>query len=373
MADAPVLIAGAGPTGLAAALFLAELGVNSRIVDPAPAAALTSKALAVNPRSLELLKPTGVADRILAEGRSVQRMQLRGEHGQLLATIPVNVLPGPFPMVALPQSRTEALLAQALAQHGLHPEREVALETVRDTDGFVEVGLRHADGSLESTRAAIVLGADGAHSATRRALDIGFPGSALAEPWNLADVTLNAPVSDTEGYVQFLPHHRMVFALAFTPERWRVIAAGARALDHLPDGRSAKAVEWESDFKISHRIADRLNVGRVCLAGDAAHLHSPMGARGMNLGIEDAWVFAQLAKRALDSGSTDPLAAYGRLRREADAGVVRRVKFGTETVLGYGLAGRLRGLLLPVVTRVPAARMLAMRLVAGLDHPVRLD
>ena len=373
MGDVPVLIAGAGPTGLAAALFLADLGVQSRIVDPAPEPSQTSKALAVNPRTLELLEPSGVTARILAEGRPVQEMQLR-EGGRTVASIAVKNLPAKYPMVVIPQARTEALLAEALEKRGLRPEREIALEGVSTLGDKVLAQLRHARDGVETSSSAMALAADGAHSAARHALGVGFPGKALEAPWNLIDVTLDAPVTDSEGYVEFLPGHRLVFALAFTPERWRIIAAGgAQALDHLPPGRSVKELHWKSDFKISHRIADRLNVGRVCLAGDAAHLHSPMGARGMNLGIEDAWVFAQLAKRALVEGTVEALQTYGRIRREADAGVVKRVQFATETVLGYGLAGRLRPLLLPVVTAVPAVRSLVMRLVAGLDHPIRLS
>ncbi|CAN5275765.1 NAD(P)/FAD-dependent oxidoreductase [soil metagenome] len=372
MTPAPVLIAGAGPTGLAAALFLADLGVASRIVDAAPEPSPTSKALAVNPRSLEFLEPGGVTGRVLAEARPVRSMQLR-DTGRVIATIPVERLASRFPMVVIPQARTEALLTEALAERGVEPERSVAVETAVNVEGGVTVGLRHADGRLETVASTILFAADGAHSAVRHALDIGFPGDTLAAPWMLVDVTLDAPVTDTEGYVEFLTGHGMVFALAFTPERWRIITVGGDPLDHLPAGRHARTVHWRSEFRISHRIADRLNVGRVCLGGDAAHLHSPMGARGMNLGIEDAWVFAHLAKRALDEGTTAALDTYGRVRREADAGVVKRVRLGTLTVLGLGPFGALRGFLPRLAGSLPPARNAAMRLVAGLDHPVRLS
>ena len=371
-ADIPILIAGAGPTGLAAALFLADLGVVSRIVDPAPQPSQTSKALAINPRSLELLEPSGVTAKVLAEARPVHTMQIR-RGDKLLATLSVDDIGTKFPMSVIPQARTEALLTEALLARGIVVNREVAVETVKTLGDMAEVGLRHADGTLETSRGAIVCGADGAHSVVRHQIGVGFPGEALRDEWSLIDVTLDAPVTDSEGYIEFLPHHGLVFAMAFTPQRWRVIVAAGDPMQHLPPGRTAKTVHWASDFKISHRIAESLNVGRVCLGGDAAHLHSPMGARGMNLGIEDAYVFAQLAKRALDERSTDALATYGRVRHEADAGVVARVKFATETVLGFGPAGRMRAAAPYLLPAIAPIRAQLLRIVTGMDHPLKLS
>lgn len=371
MAD--VLIAGAGPTGLAAALFLARRGVAVRIFDKAPEPATTSKALAVNPRTLELLAGTGVDEAIRAEGRPVGGMTLF-EGGRQVFTLDVAGLGLPQPMMVIPQARTEALLAQELAAMGVMPERGIELAFEEQDARAVHVRLTCGDGAEERTSAALLLGADGAHSPVRHALGVGFPGHALPEPWELADVRYASPVDAPEGYVE-LREGGFVFAMAFDEARtlWRYISTCGDPTAAGPPGAPAVAeVPWRSTFKISHRIADRLAVGRVALAGDAAHLHSPMGARGMNLGIEDAYVFAACATRALAAGSADRIADYGLLRRAVDRAVVRRVELLTHVVRGRGAVGLLRRLA-PLAGLLPAPPRGVVNAIVGLDHPVRVS
>lgn len=191
MADETVLITGAGPVGLAAALFLARKGVRSRVIDPKLEPTRTSNALGVNPRTLELLEPTGVTARILQEGFILDRLVVH-QHGRRLGEIdiaPQKDLGARFPMVILPQSRSEALLAEALAQEGVRPERGVELVGLEQDDAGVSARLRHGDSQEETMRAAVLFAADGAHSTVRKTLGIDFPGSSFPEGTVRANVT----------------------------------------------------------------------------------------------------------------------------------------------------------------------------------------
>lgn len=371
----PPLIVGAGPTGLAAALFLAERGVEARIVDKAEVPSEQSKALAVNPRTLELLEPTGVTARILAEGRPVRRMELR-RAGRTVLALQVSDLHPRFPMVVLPQARTETLLTEALAARGLAPDRGAALEAADQAGERVLATLARADGRREHIQAPLLLAADGAHSTVRVALKLAFPGSTLPEPWQLADIEFEAPPDPSEGYLDLYPHG-LVFALAFEPTHWRYISTVGDPLERLPRRARVKAVSWRSQFHISHRMVERMAVGRVGLGGDAAHLHSPLGARGMNLGIEDAYVFAAVAsdalQRASDAEVSARLADYGRLRYATDRKVVRRIQAMTRVMSGEGGWGLLRAVGTRLMSAAPPLQSLLMRTAAGLDHPVRLS
>ena len=369
-----VLIAGAGPTGLAAALFLKRLGVESRIVDPKPEPSHTSNALGVNPRTLELLEPTGVTARILAEALPIQRLVFHQEGRRLgeLHLDPERDLGARFPMVILPQWRTEALLTEALAAEGMAPERARGLARFTQDDEGVSYALQGADDAPEeSGRAEVLFAADGAHSAVRKALGLDFPGSAFPETWKVVDVEMDIP-EPPHGHVDFRPGG-VFLALPYSATHWRLIGFGHDLTQGLPAGWSLRRVQWSSEFHIAHRIASQMNVGRVCLAGDAAHIHAPVGARGMNLGIEDAFVFAQCAADFL-RGDRDRLADYGRVRHETDKAVVDRVERVTRAARATGpIAEALRPFTVPLVGLLPPLLHFMERTATGLDHEVRLS
>ena len=365
-----VLIVGGGPTGLAAALFLAHRGVRARVVDAAPEPARTSRALGVNPRTLDLLEPAGVTARILAEGVQMRRLNLH-RRGELVARVDLDfeAMGGRWPLTILPQARTEQLLAEALAERGIAVERGVELEDL-DQNGAVRARLRRPDGAVEETEAAILLGADGAHSVVRKTLDLGFPGDAMAQEWLLMDVALQGPAYEDGAWIDFQAEGPWV-ALPYGGGVWRLIGYGRDLLERLPPGWRAAEPVWRSSFRISHRLVDRMTVGRVCLAGDAAHIHSPIGARGMNLGIEDAWVFAACAADALQGPSPERLEDYGRLRRPVDARVVRDVEALTRAAADLSPAtDLLRRIVLPLLPHVAPLRHAVGRRATGLDHPV---
>ncbi len=278
-----VLIVGAGPAGLAAALFLTRRGVPVRIIDAADQPAATSRALGVNPRTLKLLEDTGVTARILSEAQEMRTLLLH-HNGKPLTTFKPDwkALGADHPMVILPQARTEALLTGALAALGVAPERGKALTAVSQTPDLVTATL--ADG--ETVQTPLLFAADGAHSVVRHALKLDFPGDGWEEPWQLIDVDLDGLRPD-QGWIDLRDDGALII-LPFSGKTFRLIGFGRPLLDSLPPEWTIGTIHWQSDFHISHRMAERMVVGRICLAGDAAHIHSPLGARGMNLGIEDA-------------------------------------------------------------------------------------
>lgn len=363
----PVLIIGAGPVGLAAALFLTRRGVDVRILDADPAPRQTSRALGVNPRALSLLEETGVTAAILAEAQPIRALSMH-HHGRPLANIPLDTaaLGGAHPMVILPQARSEAHLTKALTALGIHIERDRSAASVSQTKTTASVVL--ADG--ETLTAPLIFAADGAHSIARHALGVAFTGDGWPEPWHLMDVDLDGPPGD-EGWIDFQPDGGFI-CLPFSGQTFRLFSFGRPLLERIPADWRIGAVRWQSDFKVSHRIAERLSVGRIALGGDAAHIHSPVGARGMNLGIEDAYVFAACAADFL-AGETGRLDDYHRLRHRVDAAVVRNVRTLTRFVRNTGpVADLAKRTLPPIAARLPLLRNRALRIGMGLDHPVSL-
>lgn len=365
-----VLIVGAGPTGLAAALFLARRRVAVRIIDAAPQPSIHSKALAVNSRTLAVLANTGVAERIVAEGWVVHGGTLHEGGREVLAfDLPMEDTQPPA-MTVLPQARTEALLTTALAEQGVVVERGLTLQTFAQDLAEVVASVQHADGRIEQVTARLLLGADGARSVTRQVLGVDFAGSNLPEPWLLWDIAMTTSFDPLRAHVMFEPDG-FIFLLRLAGDTWRVIGNTADPLAALRRYGSLGEAAWESQFHIGHRVAAQAAIGRVALAGDAAHIHSPIGARGMNLGIEDAFVFADCAADAL-AGDMGRMNDYATLRHAVHTSVVRRIGAMTRVVHGRPPWLRwVRDEIVPLAGHVALARQMMMRTVGGLDHALK--
>jgi 2-polyprenyl-6-methoxyphenol hydroxylase-like FAD-dependent oxidoreductase len=323
-----VLVVGAGPVGLTIALELRRRGVGCRIVDRLPQAAPYAKAVGIQPRTLEVWEQQGLLRDVLDAGTPMrgQFVYVNGEQVSRLDLVsPPDV---PFGFIALPQYATEGLLAERLRQLGGRVEREVELIGFeQDADG-VTVRLASPDGE-QSTRFAYLVGADGAHSRVRKGLGLAFTGDAFPEEYMLGDVEVDWSLPDgygvrsmhqtdgrTDDALVCIPlpgvgRYRMSMlvpdelATPATGEVQHGIEGGrAPGLHHIqevldrlaPEPTKAHTLRWSSVFRISHRLVDRYGEGRVFVAGDAAHIHPPTGAQGMNTGIQDgvnlAWKLA---------------------------------------------------------------------------------
>lgn len=307
--DPKVLISGAGPVGLTLANELVRHGIAVRIVDKAAQRTDKSKALVLWSRTLELFDDAGYARELLAAG-----MQGHGAvistGSKVLAKVSLDLIDSRFPYaLMIPQSETERVLEERLAASGVTVERTVELTGFTDTGSSVEATLTRANGERETLEADWLVGCDGAHSAVRHGLGFAFEGSTLQSHWALADGHVTG--LDLEDHLHIFWHREGI--LAFFPivgDRWRVIANLGPAKDGeihpdptldeinaLMANRGSPGIVmsdpiWLAAFRINERKVKDYARGRVFLAGDAAHIHSPAGGQGMNTGMQDAFNLA---------------------------------------------------------------------------------
>lgn len=358
-----LLIVGAGPTGLTLALAAGRRGIEVWLVERAEAPSRHSKALAVQARTLEVMQRLGTAGRMLEAGLRVQGATLHLRLGTVRVELD-NPHPSLPTLLVLPQAETERILLEA----GARPERGIELVGL-DQDVALLV---HPNGRTEQARADWIVGCDGAHSAVRQALGVRFEGSRYPDNLILADCSaagleparLHA-FADGDGVVLLVPLPGALWrAIRFLPPG--VEAPEAPTLEPFarPGIKLADPV-WYSRFKISRRQVDRVRHGRVLLAGDAAHIHSPAGGQGMNLGIQDAYSLA--AALAAGEAAVDRWAAE---RHEVAARVLRATDRATRLVTAQGpLALALREAAPRALALVPALRRRFARALAGLDYP----
>ncbi|GAA1684336.1 FAD-dependent monooxygenase [Fodinicola feengrottensis] len=333
--DVPILIVGAGPTGLTIARELARHGVRDsiRLIDRAPEASRTSRALVVQARTQELYDDMGIIESMQAAGEEVPglhilftnssadvRMDLRG-----LLTAPD--IRSHYPSSwTISQNETERVLAEHLAEFDLEIERDLAVIDMIADDTGVTVTTRRGDGTQQTIRAGYVIGCDGAHSAVRKASGIPFEGSTYEEEFIMADAKLDWELPHGDLYV--FPSKIGIMAAFSMPgqDRYRIFGnvktpetghSGEYSeptheeFQAMLDNRAsvpAKVVEeyWVSRYRIHRRSVPRYRDGRIFLVGDAAHVHSPAGAQGMNTGIQDAYNLAwklALVQRGVVTGA----------------------------------------------------------------------
>jgi 2-polyprenyl-6-methoxyphenol hydroxylase-like FAD-dependent oxidoreductase len=365
-----VAIVGAGPTGLALAATLASAGIEFVIVDRLDQGRNTSRAAVVHARTLEVLDELGAAQELIARGIRITRFAVRDGSRRLL-TVSFDGLPTPYPFALMvPQYETEDVLLGRLRELGgdVHRPYEVAAVTQVD-DG---ANLTMSTG--ETLGAKYVVGADGMDSAVRQAAAIGFSGSAYAESFVLADVAMEwAPGADevsltfaAEGLTVVAPlpggHYRVVATVEDAPPS-PDLAFVQRLLDERAPGRAKIAtLAWSSRFRVHHRIADHYRAGRVLLAGDAAHVHSPAGGQGMNTGIQDGHALGR-------AFADDRLDGYEAQRRPVAERVVAFTDRMTRIATARNGAVRLaRNTALPVLGRVPAFRTRLATELAELNY-----
>src|SRR6185437_10232448 len=298
MNDVPVLISGAGPTGLVLALWLTRLGVRVRIIDQTAEAGTTSRALAVQARTLEFYEQAGFAQNVVDAGVKVAAVNM-WTRGVRAARVPLTdigkgLTPFAFALV-YPQDAHERLLIEQLQSLGVEVERRTKLLRFEQTADGISASLQLPDGSEQSCQASYIAGCDGAHSTVREVLGIGFPGGTSTALFYVADVQASGPVT---GYELHLDLDGADLLIVFPLKQRGSIRLVGDIHDELADGKreltfddvSKRAIEhmrlkiekvnWFSTYRVHHRVANQFRSGRAFLLGDAAHIHSPVGGQG---------------------------------------------------------------------------------------------
>jgi 2-polyprenyl-6-methoxyphenol hydroxylase-like FAD-dependent oxidoreductase len=344
-ADAQILIVGAGPSGLVLALWLAKMGVRARIIDKAAEPGTTSRALAVQARTLEFYRQIGLSQSVIDRGHRVAALNLwvrqaRAAHVRI-EDMGEGLSPFSFPII-FPQDEHERLLIERLSEAGVQVERNVELTGFEERADGIHATVRNAAGTEETVAVAYLAGCDGARSKVREVLQTGFPGGTYDHFFYVADVQAAGAPMDGELHVALdTADFLAVFPLKGAG-RARLIGsvkgtAGADrehlAFDDVSDAAiqnlkvEVQRVNWFSTYHVHHRVAHHFRKGRAFLVGDAAHVHSPVGGQGMNTGIGDAinlaWKLAAVlnhaaAERVLDSYEPERIAFARRLVATTD-------------------------------------------------------
>jgi 2-polyprenyl-6-methoxyphenol hydroxylase-like FAD-dependent oxidoreductase len=388
MQKSDVLIIGAGPTGLVLALWLTRLGVKVRIIEKTATPGTTSRALAVQARTLELYRQVDLADTVIAKGHRTPAVNL-WVGGERKARMSLNdmgkgLTPYPF-MHIFPQDEHERLLVAKLEALGVSVERKTELLHFAEQASGVSARLREADGRESDCEATYLAGCDGARSKVRETIGTGFPGGTYEHLFYVADVQAKGSAMDGELHID-LDEADFVAVFPLAGE------GRARLIGTVRDERAGRAdaltfedvrnqaigqmkltvdkVNWFSTYHVHHRVTQHFRKGRAFLIGDAAHIHSPAGGQGMNTGIGDAinlaWKLAAVVKgRAsdtlLDSYEAERIGFARRLVASTD----RAFTFATgQGRLAAFVRTRLAPVVLPALFSLGVVRKFAFRTVS---------
>ena len=381
---ATVLIVGAGPTGLMAACELARRGVDFRIIDKAPEPSDKSKALAIHARSLELLDDLGIADSMIDEGLKADHVRVYADN-KLIVNLSLDELDSPFPFsLILPQSRTEAHLARLLSSLNRKVDRAVELVAIENEGDHVVVQLKMADGSTTQETYDWLVACDGAHSAARHSLKMPFTGGAYEEGFLLADAQVDFPSAKPQEPIALYTGKETLVGI------FRINSQITRIICVVPSGtvpaeptledvqRCLKLYRpelklhdpiWVTAFKVSYRQVDQYRHGRVLIAGDAAHIHSPAGGQGMNTGLQDAVNLAwKLALVVQEEANERLLDSYHSERHAVAEAVLKGTNFLTRVNIARNPIGKeLRKHLAPILIAQEVVQNRLRRYVSELN------
>ena len=375
-----VLIVGAGPVGLFLANECARRGLSARIVETRDRQSEHSKALAIFPRTLEIFDMAGVAGPFLEAANRVTSVSVTA-HGRQLAHVRFEPEQSPYPFIAMvPQDVTEKLLAEELVRKDRRVEYETTFVSAEERGDGVRVTLEKGGRRTELT-ASFVVGCDGAHSAVRHLLSLPFEGAQYEDSFLLADVETNETLPADE--LQLCPSKfgpAAIFPMGAT--RRRIVATieqtegDAPSLElvrsvlrqRAPAGIEVSSVSWASYFRIHHRQVAKLRVGRMFVAGDAAHIHSPFGGQGMNTGLGDVWNLAWKLDLALRRGGNERLLdSYSAERRPVIKDVIETTDRLTRALgTGNRFAQALRDTIIPVLSHLSPFQHAFVNRLSGL-------
>ncbi|MDB5708777.1 MAG: FAD-binding monooxygenase [Sphingomonas bacterium] len=382
------MIVGAGPTGLALALSLARSGIKVRLIEKLREPAATSRAIGIQARTLEMLDMFGLADAFVDRGHKGRAGNIYAGSRRLVH-LDLALLASRYPYILfLEQTETERLLSEALAKLGVEVERGVEMISFQQTPELVTLVTRTGNGASEQIECEYLVGCDGAHSATRRGLDLQFDGKTLSQQFLLADLDMESWLTNDEFHIFTSPDgllaifpmsggHRVIAEIpshsedpGSEPQLAEIEAIVARRVD-APLRLSG--MRWSSYFKVNSRLASRLQDGRVFLVGDAAHIHSPAGAQGMNTGIQDAFNLGwKLAFVLRGDAAPDLLATYQAERYPVERGVLRKTELLTRIVsLKSPFLRFFRDRIAPRITALERVQRVARRTISQIGVSYR--
>ena len=342
-----VLIVGAGPTGLTLACELARRGIQCRIIDKKPKPTQTSNALGIQTRTLELLDDMGIIDPFLAAGNKATGAHMHANHKDFIR-FSLDSIDSFYPFILmLPQNETERVLQTHLETLGLTVERSIEWMDAPQYEDNVVSRIKHADGREEEIVSQWLIACDGAHSTVRKKCQVPFEGEDLSQQFVVADVTLKTQLPSHE-INTFFSDHNVLAVFPIKENRFRVVANNPdNTQKEIPKDTIKSIVEtqsnhlyqledatWISPFWIHSKMVSKMRVDSVFFAGDAAHIHSPVGGQGMNTGIQDAynlaWKLASVIK-----GTADPalLDSYQAERHPVIKNIVAQTERMTKLML----------------------------------------
>jgi 6-methylpretetramide 4-monooxygenase / 4-hydroxy-6-methylpretetramide 12a-monooxygenase len=384
-----VLIIGAGPTGLTAALEAIRHGLSARVIDQNDVRSIHSKALVVHSRTLEIFQDMGLASCVLNNGRKFDALNIHTPDRRLARIVfgELGWQDAVFPFwLSIPQSETERCLEEHLNELGGRVERGTELIDLEQFPDFARVRLKHRDDSIETIEVPWVVGCDGARSRTRRLLGLEMKGKADDNVFILGDVRIGWDVPEGEGINVLSPDGIVLIVPMPQPKRYRIITHMPKAtisdtpritldcLQGLVNQRSnfdarLSDLTWSSVFSSKHFVVSHHRLGRVFMAGDAAHIHSPVGGQGLNSGIQDAynlmWKLALVQK-----GKARPklLDSYSAERHATAEDLIAGVGMATKILtVKHRLAQKVRDQLAGVLLNLDPVRNRMGRNVAMLD------
>jgi 2-polyprenyl-6-methoxyphenol hydroxylase-like FAD-dependent oxidoreductase len=381
-----VVVVGAGPAGLVAAAELARRGVRVRVIDKLAQPTDQSRAIAVHARSLDMFDRMGIVDEMVSTGIKATAMQLYAGHSRLFR-IPLGGVDSAFPFtLTTAQTETERVLGDHLQSLGVIVERGVELVALAQDDGAAELTVRHDDGSTEQVSTSWVIGADGAHSTVRKVVGTKLAGSFVGERFLLGDVDAEHGLDLDSMHTFFAPDGPVV-VLPMLDGRMRFLAEVHDApgtpmnmhptqdelqaiLDRRIGGIRVVRSHWLTSFEIHHARVPAYRWGRVFLAGDAAHIHSPAGGQGMNTGMQDAFNLAWKLAGVVNGQAGDTLLdSYEAERIPVADSVIAFTDRLTRAGTLSGVPRRIRDVVIRMLSHVPAAR----RFMANMAEEVNIN
>ncbi len=381
----PVLIIGAGPTGLMMACELARHGISFRIIDKKPEPTAYSNATWIQTRTIELLDHIGLIDRFLRNSHSCHAINLYA-NGEIALQIPLNQIDSTYPFILmLPQHETEKLLNQHLEELHYHVERSAELVKVTQQENLVISTIQHTDGSTEEIASDWLIACDGANSKVRELCQIVFPGQDLPEQFMVADAEMGSCLPSNEIHLFFdagtiFPEKGTILAaFPWGSKQYRITAnlyqehsrqtfttheVKDAVHERTYGNYTAESVAWISPFWIHSKVVENMRHGAIFLAGDAAHIHSPLGGQGMNAGLQDAYNLAWKIALVIKNKAKSTLLDSYHLERHP---IVSDIVSQTETLTKMALfdpafIGKLTNFGTHIARQKPLAKNIGMQL-----------